>query len=88
MTDGQTEAIRVALRSGGPRAAAHLVDPGWVEHFAIIGTEDECASELGAVLHDNGIDEFQLPVLEVAGAARLIERTAAMFDDRREQKQS
>ena len=81
MTDQQTDDIRAALAEGGPRQAARHVDPEWVPSFAIVGTPDECAAELTDLMTSNGIDEFQLPVLEAAGAAELIERTASMFDE-------
>jgi 5,10-methylenetetrahydromethanopterin reductase len=79
MTDADTNAIRSALRAGGPRAAAHLVHPDWVEQFVISGTIAECATELASLMATNEIDEFQLPVLETKGAAALIERTATLF---------
>ena len=79
MTDHDTEQIRSALREGGPRRAAQHVDPSWVPSFVIAGTRQECAAELAELLSTDEIDEFQLPVLEVEGAAELIERTAAMF---------
>lgn len=79
MTDADTEAIRSALKAGGPQAAAHLVHPDWVDHFIISGTAPECAVELASLMATNEIDEFQLPVLETKGAAAFIERAAALF---------
>ncbi|NIR41312.1 MAG: hypothetical protein GWN79_25900, partial [Actinobacteria bacterium] len=79
LTDDRTTALRAALAEGGPRAAAHLVDPEWVPSFVISGTEAECAAELTQLMADNDIDEFQLPVLDIDGAAAFIERTAALL---------
>ncbi len=79
MTDEDTTAIRSSLAEGGPALAARHVRDEWVPEFVITGTPAECAAELADLMGDNGIDEFQLPVLEVAGAAELIERAAAMF---------
>ncbi len=79
LTDDRTTALRAALAEGGPRAAAHLVDPEWVTSFVIAGTAAECAAELADLMADNDIDEFQLPVLDIDGAAAFIERTAALL---------
>ena len=79
MTEIDVAAVRAALGQGGPKAAAHLIRPAWVEPFVIAGTVEECSAELVALLADNDIDEFQLPVLDVEGAAALVERAAGMF---------
>lgn len=79
MTPADTDAIRAGLARGGTAAAAEAVRPEWVPDFVITGRPDAAASELLTLMDANGIDEFQLPVLELDGAAELIERTAAMF---------
>lgn len=79
MTGADTARIRDALAAGGPRQAARHVRDEWLEAFVIAGSPAGCAAELRRILTDNGIDEFQLPVLETAGAAARIERTAAML---------
>lgn len=79
MTAADTDAIRAALRAGGPEAARKHVRPEWVESFVISGTPAECAAELSSLMTTNGIDEFQLPVLEPDVGADLIERTAALL---------
>ncbi len=68
MTDEHVAAIRGALATGGPAAAAAEVDPAWLPGFVLIGSEAECGAELRAILADNDIDEFQFPVPSVAGA--------------------
>ncbi len=79
MTPDHTDAIRASLAQGGPSLAAQHVDDEWIRSFVITGTDAECATELVALLTENKIDEFQLPVLSTGDAAALIERTAAMF---------
>lgn len=72
-------AIRLALGEGGPPAAANHVDPDWVSAFAIVGTADECGTELRRRLDDHGIDEYQLALPSVEGAGQRIEQVAAML---------
>jgi 5,10-methylenetetrahydromethanopterin reductase len=79
MTPSDVANVRSALAEGGPRAAARHINPDWVSAFIICGTADDCAAELSALLAANDIDEFQLPVLDIDGAASFIERTADMF---------
>lgn len=79
MSDADVTNIRRALTEGGPPSAARFVDPSWVPAFVLAGTVDDCAAELSQLMAENDLDEFQLPVHGVEGAAELIERTAAMF---------
>lgn len=79
MTSEDTAAIRASLAEGGPTLASRHVREEWVPGFVVTGTPSECATELVGLMTDNGLDEFQLPVLGVDGAAELIERAAAMF---------
>jgi len=78
MTEADTDRLQTALAEGGPRHAARHVDPDWVPSFVIVGTPDQCAHELHDVFSRVEIDEFQLPLLETAGAADIIERTATI----------
>ena len=59
--------------------AAELVDPKWVPNFVLAGSSTAVAAELHALMGANDIDEFQLAILETAGAAERIERTARIF---------
>jgi 5,10-methylenetetrahydromethanopterin reductase len=81
MSESHVTKIRSALAEGGPRQAARYVDPDWVSSFVISGTVDECAAEMADLLAANGIDEFLLPVLEIDGAAAVIETMAALVTD-------
>ena len=83
MTEGDTMAIRDALRHGGPPAAAHLVREEWVPHFVLMGSPEAVADEMLLTMARCGIDEFQLPSLSAAAgveaAAASIRRTAEIF---------
>lgn len=79
MTEEDTASIRTALAGGGPGAAAHLVKEEWVPHFVIVGTPQEAGAELRSLMERYGLDEFQLPVHELDGAAAKLEQVAAMF---------
>ena len=79
MTPSDVANVRAALAEGGPSAAARHINPDWVSAFVISGTAEDCAAELHALMSDNDIDEFQLPVLDIQGAAQFIERSAEMF---------
>ncbi len=61
-------AIRQALSDGGPAAAARFVRDEWVESFVICGTVSECRAELGTLVTDNSIDEFQISVSDLSCA--------------------
>lgn len=76
LDDRRRDAIREALAAGGPGAAAHLIDPAWVDAFALVGSPAECAAELDRVAAAHGIDEFLLPVQDLDAGAELIERVA------------
>lgn len=78
MTEEEVVGIREALAEGGTTVAADLVREEWVSQFTIVGSPREAGAELRNLLTRQGVDEFQLPVQEVQGAAALIERTADM----------
>lgn len=73
MTEGDTMAIRDALRHGGPPAAAHLVREEWVPHFVLMGSPEAVADEMRHTMARCGIDEFQLPSLPAAAGAQAAE---------------
>ena len=73
MTEGDTMAIRDALRHGGPPAAAHLVREEWVPHFVLMGSPEAVADEMRRTMARCGIDEFQLPSLPAATGAQAAE---------------
>ena len=73
MTEGDTMAIRDALRHGGPPAAAHLVREEWVPHFVLMGSPEAVADEMRHTMARCGIDEFQLPSLPAAAGVQAAE---------------
>lgn len=79
LSPGRVDAIRSALAAGGPSAAAAHIDPDWVGAFALVGSPAQCGAELRRILAEHGIDEFQLPLASVEGAAERIETTAALL---------
>ena len=74
LDDVRRDAIREALAGGGPPAAAHLIDPAWVDAFAVVGSPAECVAELERTAAAHGIDEFLLPAQDLGSGAELIER--------------
>ena len=78
MTEAEVNEIREALAEGGPVAAADLVREEWVSQFTIAGSQEKAGAELRDLLALQGVDEFQLPVQRVEGAAALIERAVEM----------
>jgi len=79
MKESEVEAIRDALSTGGPALAADHVREEWVPHFTVVGSVVEAGATLRHLVSRYRIDEFQLPVSKVDGAAGLIERTAVAF---------
>lgn len=77
LDDHRRDAIRAALAEGGPAAAADLIDPEWVDAFALVGSPEDCLAELDRIGAQLGIDEFLLPVSSMATGADLIERICA-----------
>jgi 5,10-methylenetetrahydromethanopterin reductase len=79
MTPDDTAAIRAGLADGGPAAAGAAVRPEWVPAFVIAGEPAACRDELHHLLAEADIDEYQLPLASVDGAAERIEATAALL---------
>jgi len=79
--DAHAAAIRAALQSGGPRAAARHVEEEWVAQFALVGDTASVSTELRSLMADNQIDEFLLAVSDLDTAPELFERTAAFFGE-------
>lgn len=74
LDDRRRDAIRSALADGGPAGAAHLIDPGWIDAFALVGSPQDCLAELDRIADELGVDEFLLPVSSMATGPDLIER--------------
>ncbi len=78
ITDEEVEQIRRAM-SGGLDAAAEYVRDEWVHPFVISGTASDCAEQLARLVERHGIDEFLLPVLDLADAPHLMTGVAAVL---------
>lgn len=78
MTQDDTEAIRAAM-SGGLDEAARLIPDEWVEPFVIMGSPDECASEIRALRATHGFTEFMLVVADMGEASGLIKEVAEVL---------
>ena len=71
MSPDDTEKLRAAIADGGLSAAAQYVRPEWVSQFAIVGTVDECRTELHSLMEQNQLDEFQVSVTDPSSADTL-----------------
>ena len=71
MTEQDIETIRQAMAHGLEEAGKFVKDE-WVRPFVIMGSIDECAAELRALVNQYKIDEFLVPILNTAEADRLM----------------
>jgi 5,10-methylenetetrahydromethanopterin reductase len=78
ITDLEVARIRRAM-AGGLHAAAEFVRDEWVHPFVIAGTESDCAEQLARLVDRHGIDEFLLPVLDLADAPQLMTQVAGVL---------
>jgi 5,10-methylenetetrahydromethanopterin reductase len=69
---------RVAATEGMP-AVGRLIKDEWVRPFVIMGSVAECAAELGGLMARLGIDEFMLPLIDIAGAPELMAQVASVL---------
>ncbi len=72
----QVAAIGGALAHGLDAAAEHVRDE-WIEPFVVMGSREQCASELVALMGQHEIEEFLLPVFDMPDAAGYLGRVAA-----------
>jgi 5,10-methylenetetrahydromethanopterin reductase len=73
-----TRMRRVVAAEGMP-AVGKLIKDDWVRPFVIMGTVAECAAELGGLIARLGINEFMLPLIDIAGAPELMAQVAAVL---------
>lgn len=78
MRDSHVAAIRAAL-AGGPAAAAAHVRDEWVLPFVLHGAPSDVRSQVADLSERYGIEEFLLPVFDMADAAGYIRRVAGML---------
>ncbi len=74
-----TDRIRNALRGGIHAAAEHVPDE-WIVPFVIAGSADECTSQLGNLVDQHGIEEFLLPVFDMADNSAYLSRVASVLE--------
>ena len=80
LSPADVESLRAELGAGGPGGAGRLVVDEWVLPFVISGTLAECRAELDRRAARDGLDEFQVTVLDIDQAESLIERGVALVD--------
>jgi hypothetical protein len=73
------EAMRQAMLTGGFAAVGRLIKDDWVRPFVIIGSVAECAAELRGLMTGLGLDEFQLPILDMSSAPQLMAQVAQVL---------
>lgn len=79
MSEEQAEEIRQTMISSGIFAAGELVRDEWIHPFIIMGTVQECATELTQIMERYGMDEFLLPVLDLEDAPTLMAEVAEVL---------
>lgn len=79
VNDEKVSEIREALAAGGPDLAAALVQDEWLEHFVIMGDATDCSKELAALSREHGIDEFQVPILDLDSAEDAMQTAAEIL---------
>lgn len=73
------EKIRSAMPHGLD-AAAEYIKTDWVRPFVIAGSIDDCAQQLRTLMSRHALDEFQIPVLDLHDAERLMRTVATIVD--------
>lgn len=75
ITPAEIDRIRRAMADGLHAAAEHVRDE-WVTPFVIAGSIDDCAAQIARLVEQHSIDEFLLPVLDLAEAPSLMSTVA------------
>jgi len=73
------EAMRQAMLAGGFAAVGRLIKDEWVRPFVLMGSVSECAAELRELVARFGLDEFQLPILDMESAPDLMVQVAQVL---------
>jgi 5,10-methylenetetrahydromethanopterin reductase len=79
ISDAVVEKIRSAL-THGIEEAAQYIKPEWVRPFVIAGDADECAVQLRTLMEEHSLDEFQVPLLDLNDASRLLHVVADIVE--------
>lgn len=79
MTEDDVARIAGAMAHGLDAAAEHVPDE-WVLPFVIAGTVQECASQLRTLTQAHGLEEFLVPMFDMADQAGYLGRVAAVLE--------
>lgn len=79
VTPALIDEMRRVVATEGMPAVGKLIKDDWVRPFVIMGSVAECAAELGGLIARLGIDEFMLPLIDIAGAPELMAQVAAVL---------
>jgi 5,10-methylenetetrahydromethanopterin reductase len=71
ITVEEVERIRLALAHGTDEAVQYI-KMDWVYPFVIAGDVDDCAAQLRTLMETHHLDEFQIPLLDLHDASRLM----------------
>ena len=80
VTQADLDAMRRVAAAEGMPAVGRLIKDDWVRPFVIMGTPAECAAELGGLMARLAIDEFMLPLLDIALAPELMAQVAGVIE--------
>jgi 5,10-methylenetetrahydromethanopterin reductase len=76
ITAAQLEAIHQVMVRDGLAEAGKLIKEEWIRPFALMGSVADCAAELTQLMTRYQLDEFVLPILDLATAHDLLARVA------------
>jgi len=77
LDDDMAAAVKAAMLRGDLDAAAALLPPSLVEHYAVAGTPEECVATIGGL--SDHFDLFMLPLNDEAAAEAHIEASAEIL---------
>ncbi len=76
--DEQVEIIKEAMSQGLNIAAKHVQDE-WIKPFIIQGNIQQCREEIEEICSTNGIDEFLVPMFEMADQKKYLNQIVKIF---------
>jgi 5,10-methylenetetrahydromethanopterin reductase len=79
VTSADIAAMRQVVAAQGMPAVGRMIKDDWVRPFVIMGSVSECAAELTRLVTQLGIDEFVLPILDMASAPDLLAQVAQVL---------
>ncbi|MFW5942979.1 MAG: LLM class flavin-dependent oxidoreductase [bacterium] len=79
ISEAEVAQIREAMIGGGLHEAAQYVRDEWIRPFIIMGSVEECAAELTALMKRYQIDEFSVPIYDLEAAPALMADVARVL---------